>query len=118
MSIKDGPGEGGWSVFAEKVVGERDAALAKLAEAEAEVARLIKENTRFGGPDMTNWSVYRLQMYQDGEVNKMRRSLRNVLAFAKRMRAHGGEGADHLIRFCAEAGVEESPDDVMREECK
>ena len=33
MSIKDGPSQGDWSVFAEKVVAERDEARAKLVEA-------------------------------------------------------------------------------------
>lgn len=31
MSLINGPGEGGWSVFAEKVVVERDAALEEVA---------------------------------------------------------------------------------------
>lgn len=41
MSIKDGPGEGGWAVFAEKVVAERDKALeiAAAREEEREYAR-------------------------------------------------------------------------------
>ena len=33
MSIKDGPGEGSWSVFAEKVVAERDKLRDELEDA-------------------------------------------------------------------------------------
>jgi len=32
MSVKDGPGEGSWSVFAEKVVAERDKLRDELAQ--------------------------------------------------------------------------------------
>lgn len=39
MSVKDGPGEGTWSVFAQKVVEERDAA-------REEVERLRKDRER------------------------------------------------------------------------
>lgn len=43
MSIKDGPGEGTWSVFAQKVVEERDAAREEVARLRAEVAALRAE---------------------------------------------------------------------------
>ena len=36
MSIKDGPGEGTWSVFAQKVVEERDAAREEVARLRAQ----------------------------------------------------------------------------------
>ena len=35
MSLKDGPGEGGWAVFAEKVVKERDEARAECEKVKA-----------------------------------------------------------------------------------
>lgn len=35
MALKDGPGEGGWAVFAEKVVAERDALQVKFDELQA-----------------------------------------------------------------------------------
>jgi hypothetical protein len=38
MSVLDGPGEGTWSVFAQKVVEERDALREKVASLEAELA--------------------------------------------------------------------------------
>lgn len=40
MSIKDGPGEGTWSVFAEKVVEQRDAAREEVARLTDEIKRL------------------------------------------------------------------------------
>jgi hypothetical protein len=40
MSVLDGPGEGTWSVFAMKVVEERDEARAELATAKAEIEAL------------------------------------------------------------------------------
>lgn len=39
MSIKDGPGEGTWSVFAGKVVEERDAARERVADLEKQLQR-------------------------------------------------------------------------------
>ena len=42
MSHHNGPHEGNWSVFAEKVVEERDDALDKLAAAEARIGRLAE----------------------------------------------------------------------------
>jgi len=38
VSVLDGPGEGTWSVFAQKVVEERDALREKVASLEAELA--------------------------------------------------------------------------------
>lgn len=40
MSVLDGPGEGTWSVFAQKVVEERDRAREELAEVRAELDAL------------------------------------------------------------------------------
>lgn len=40
MSVLDGPGEGTWSVFASKVVEQRDELRDRLSEARAEVERL------------------------------------------------------------------------------
>lgn len=44
----------------------------------------------------------------EDEVKKKRQALRNVLMLAQRMSRRGVEDADHLIRFCAEGGVEPS----------
>lgn len=42
------------------------------------------------------------------EVERAHRALRNVLALAMRMKHRGVLEADHLLRFCKEAGVEPS----------
>lgn len=52
MSIKDGPGEGTWSVFAEKVVEERDAAREEVARLRAEAKRADDEATRLANSDL------------------------------------------------------------------
>lgn len=41
--VRNGPGEGSWSVFAEKVVEERDAARAEVDRQRAEIERLKQE---------------------------------------------------------------------------
>ena len=46
MSVRDGPGEGTWSVFAQKVVEERDAARANVARLERELAEARAEAAR------------------------------------------------------------------------
>ena len=40
MSVLDGPGQGDWSVLAEKAIAERDAALRRVSELEAEINRM------------------------------------------------------------------------------
>lgn len=40
--VRNGPGEGSWAVFAEKVVAERDAARAQIDEAQRAVARMVR----------------------------------------------------------------------------
>ena len=43
MSVLDGPGEGTWSVFAMKVVEERDRLRERVAELELRLARALEE---------------------------------------------------------------------------
>jgi len=42
---------------------------------------------------------------KDAEIKRLRQSLRSVRMLAARMQRSGVEDAEHLIRFCAEAGV-------------
>lgn len=39
------------------------------------------------------------------EADQMRRSLRNVMMLSHRIRKRDPENADHLLRFCRDAGV-------------
>jgi len=41
--VRNGPGEGSWSVFSEKVVEERDSARAEVEKLSAEIERLKQE---------------------------------------------------------------------------
>jgi hypothetical protein len=50
--------------------------------------------------------VYDHASYLLAEVRKARLALRNVLALSHRIRKTDTENADHLVRFCASAGVE------------
>lgn len=52
MSVLNGPGEGTWSVFAEKVVAERDAAREEVARLRAEAKRADEEATALANSDL------------------------------------------------------------------
>lgn len=53
MSVLDGPGEGTWSVFAEKVVAERDEALAEVERLRAIVERQRQELAQYRAGQQT-----------------------------------------------------------------